>query len=266
MTLYRITDWDEHYESSKSRERGRCSWCPIPNKQDGLGYRRLIHQKNGTALYGAFIAVVLVASKQDKPRGGYLTGTGRADGVPYTPNDLSLMTGIPESVMGEMLTTISDVSIGWIESCGEVPAECPPSALEGKGKKRREEKGKEEKYREVAAVVAHYLEYHSKAKPGTKEEGLIRNRLKDGYTVNDLCQAIDGNHRDAYCCGENSGGKQFHTLELIFRDSSHVAKYMEVPAAGAPVVSEKERRSVRALDTWAQQELIGGGDDQKRIS
>jgi hypothetical protein len=147
MTGYRIRNWEKHFENSKSRERDACSWCPIPNKQDGLGYGRLMAMPNGEALYGAFVAVVLVASKQRKPRGGHLTDTGRADGVPYTAADLAIKTKVPEATMERMLIAASSASVGWIEtyvaSARVVPAECPPSALEEKGREEKEEKAEQ---------------------------------------------------------------------------------------------------------------------------
>ncbi len=131
---YRIKDWQKHYENNKSREREVCSWCPIPNKQDGLGYGRLLQAPDGAALYGAFLAVILVASKQGRPRDGYLTGTGRADDGPLSADDLSIMTKIPEPIISRMLETASCANIGWIEvyesGALEVPAKCPPSAPE----------------------------------------------------------------------------------------------------------------------------------------
>jgi hypothetical protein len=140
---YRIKDWQKHYENNKSREREVCSWCPIPNKQDGLGYGRLMQEKDGAALYGAFLAVVLVASKQGRPREGYLTGTGRADDGPLSAEDLSIMTKVPEPIIHHMLETTSCANIGWIETYEsgalEVPAKCPPSALEGKRREGKEE-------------------------------------------------------------------------------------------------------------------------------
>lgn len=144
--VYRIKDWQLHFENNKSRERDLCSWCPMPNKQDGLGYGRLVAMKDGAALYGAFIAIVLVASKQRKPRDGHLTDTGRADGCPLTADDLAIMSKLPSAVIQRMLDATSCASIGWVEvydtghtSASEVPAECPPSALEGR-------EGREEKY------------------------------------------------------------------------------------------------------------------------
>ena len=131
---YRIKDWQKHYENNKSREREVCSWCPIPNKQDGLGYGRLLQEQDGAALYGAFLAVVLVASKQGRPRDGYLTGTGRADDGPLSAEDLAIMTKVQEPIISRMLDVVSCANIGWIEAYEsgalEVPAKCPPSVIE----------------------------------------------------------------------------------------------------------------------------------------
>lgn len=150
MTIYRIRDWDAHFENNKSRERDSCSWCGIPNKQDGLGYGRLLRKENGPAMYGAFVAVVLVASKQKRPRDGHLTDTGRADGTPYTPEDLSIKTQIPTAIIRAMLEAVCDASIGWVDvyenTARQVPVKCPSSASGGKGRggKGKEEEGKKE--------------------------------------------------------------------------------------------------------------------------
>jgi hypothetical protein len=134
MKAYKIKDWNLHFENNKSRERDLCSWCPIPNKQDGLGYGRLLSMKDGAAMYGAFVAVVLVASKQRKPRDGHLTDTGRADGCPLTADDLSIMSKVPSATIDKMLVAASDITIGWIDSyesghtsARQVPVKCPSS-------------------------------------------------------------------------------------------------------------------------------------------
>lgn len=154
--LYQIRNWDENFENNKSRERTRLSWCAVPNKQDGLGYGRLITMEDGPALYGAFIATVLVASKQQKPRNGYLTDTGRALGRPYTANDLSIKTRIPADLIQKMLDVVSSNEIGWVvklidfkeingecqHGAREVPDECPLDTLEEKRREGKEGKGK----------------------------------------------------------------------------------------------------------------------------
>jgi hypothetical protein len=148
MITYRIKDWNDHYENNKSREREKCSFCCVPNKQDGLGYGMLMREKDGEALYGAFVAVVLIASKQKK-RKGYLTANGLPGECPLSARQLSVKCQFKESTIQRMLDVCSTNEIGWIEavpaecplSAREVPAECPPSALEGKGREGKEGEG-----------------------------------------------------------------------------------------------------------------------------
>ena len=156
--LYQIRDWNLYFENNKSRERDRLTWCAIPNKQDGLEYRSLMGMESGEAMYGAFVAVVLVASKQKRPRDGHLTGTGRADGRPYTPRELALKTSVSEATIARMLAVCSSQSVYWIDTYIEgvlqvpaecpfgalaMPAECPPSVQERKERKEGKERKKE---------------------------------------------------------------------------------------------------------------------------
>jgi hypothetical protein len=112
--VYRIENWQNYYENSKSRERDRCSWASVPNKQDGLGYRCLLAMDNGEALYGAFVAMILVCSKHKSPRQGWLTYDGAPDGQPYDALDLAVKTGFTERTVRAMLEAVSSERIGWV--------------------------------------------------------------------------------------------------------------------------------------------------------
>lgn len=146
VITYQIVDWDLHFENNKSREREKCSFCCVPNKQDGLGYGMLMAELDGEALYGAFVAVVLIASKQRR-RKGYLTANGLPAECPLSARQLAVKCRFKEATIARMLEVCSSPDIGWIRkhsdlfksSAAEVPAECPPSALE-----RREGKGMKE--------------------------------------------------------------------------------------------------------------------------
>lgn len=181
--VYQIRDWNSHFENNKSRERDACSWVPIPNKQDGLGYGTLLRMPNGPALYGAFVAVVLVASKQCSPRDGHLTDTGRADGCPHTAETLSIKTQMPEKLISEMLTVCSSERIGWITtytSARKVPARCPPGAPSGKEEKAENpKKGSEEKDSPSAAASGENFE-----------------PLKDYANVPEMVAFVRRNHRE----------------------------------------------------------------------
>ncbi len=102
---------------------------------------------------------------------------------------------------------------------------------------------------DVLAVFDHYRTYHPRAhpnpRPDSKEWRKILDRLREDYTVEDLCLAIDGCHKSPHHCGENDRGTKYLGLELIVRDSGHVATFIEV--ATSPV----ERPKSKANGTWA---------------
>ena len=95
----------------------------------------------------------------------------------------------------------------------------------------------------VRKVNAHYLTHHPKASkilnPGGKEWRHIRDRLREGRTVDELCRAIDGYHADRWHMENRQLG-----LELIMRTASHVTKgieFDEKPAGGDTSFAEALR-------------------------
>lgn len=84
----------------------------------------------------------------------------------------------------------------------------------------------------VKCVIEHYRSLHPRSAmlgPKSREWKLIEARLREGFTVNDLIDAIDGNHRSPFHAGDNEHGRKYHSLDLIFRDASRVQQFMEVP-------------------------------------
>ena len=77
-------------------------------------------------------------------------------------------------------------------------------------------------------VISHYLSYHPRSKPGDVEHKKIRDRLAEGFSVEDLKRAIDGCHLSTFHAGDNDSGTKHQSLELIVRDSSKVNMFMEV--------------------------------------
>jgi len=113
--MLRIKNWDEIYENSRSRIIKDCRWVPIPNKQDGLGYSRLVTgHGNGAAHYGVWVAIVCLCSRQTMPRQGYLTDDGTEVGRPLTTLDISLVTRLSEVDIKEALPRF--VEIGWMSN------------------------------------------------------------------------------------------------------------------------------------------------------
>src|SRR5687768_15888859 len=73
MAVLRIRDWSETYENSRSREIKNLSYVCMPNSHDGSGYAAVLDHEHGPCHFGAWCAIVQVASKC-KPRGVLVRG------------------------------------------------------------------------------------------------------------------------------------------------------------------------------------------------
>lgn len=129
MKIYRVKDWSKHFENNRTKELVRMSWVPMPNKMDGDGYTQLLDHEEGAGHFGAWCAIVEIASKCE-PRGTLLrpdpsspSGTSA-----HTARSLARISRIPESVFVECLPRL--VSIGWLEVI-EIPQEGATISQEG---------------------------------------------------------------------------------------------------------------------------------------
>lgn len=118
---------------------------------------------------------------------------------------------------------------------------------EGKG---RERKGREEERntendalrarREMVDTVFAFWKQtmgHERAVLDTKRRRVIDGRLKDGYTVESLCQAIKGCSMSPFHMGENDRKTRYDGLDLILRNAEKVDQfigYTKSPPAAQP--------------------------------
>jgi hypothetical protein len=109
--LYAIAEWDTHFEKNRTKELKQMTWVPIPNKQDGDGYTELLDHPAGAAHFGAWVALIQVASKCS-PRGTLLRDDRNGVRRPHDPASLSRITRIPASVFLEALPRL--IAIGWL--------------------------------------------------------------------------------------------------------------------------------------------------------
>ena len=83
-----------------------------------------------------------------------------------------------------------------------------------------------------------------------KRAGKIKARLKDGYTIDEIKDAIDGCSKSSFHMGANSGGKKYNDIELICRDEAKLEGFIE---ANEPqeVINETRKlsHSARTLGT-----------------
>lgn len=125
-------------------------------------------------------------------------------------------------------------------------ADQPPAALAQRVSQPRGDAGTE--VREVF-VYWQQARNHPQAKLDAKREKAIKARLKDGYTVGDLCRAVDGCSASAYHMGQNQNRAVYDDIELICRDASKVDGFIK-QAQAQPGVDAGLQRQAQILKDW----------------
>ena len=171
------------------------------------------------------------------------------------------------------------------ETTGEEQGKQQGSNREATGIAGREGKGREKEGKgkwngdmsasaDVSAVFDHWRATmnHPRASLDEKRRKLITSRLKNGYTADDLCNAITGYSMSAWHMGDNERGQHFDGLDLILRDGAHVdagLAYLREPPRRRPTSAGAEKfdpgRYMNEPDyreRWnqRQQQQQGGGD------
>lgn len=113
----------------------------------------------------------------------------------------------------------------------------------------------------VEAVFEHWRKAMKKP-PGAKLNGKRRRaveaRLREGYTVEDLCRAVDGCALSPYHMGQNDQHKRYDDLELICRDGPRTEGFIERTALPPPRAPTPKGTTDPANYDWGD----GGGFDE----
>ena len=85
--IYEITNWNQHFEKAQTRSKpvAKHSWVAMPNKHEGLGFKKIMRDDRGLEIFAVWILLVQIASKA--PIRGRLADE---DGEAYTFDDLAL--------------------------------------------------------------------------------------------------------------------------------------------------------------------------------
>jgi len=144
MELIRVKNWDKIYENNKTRILKNLDRIQIPINWGSDGYLDMMEREDGSALFGAWIALIQVAAKCNK-RGTLV----RSNGLPHTQETISRLTRIPVETIKNMLDFSVNVS-KWLEimemavdgqqSGIEVPDEAQRSGEEGSTDRRGQER------------------------------------------------------------------------------------------------------------------------------
>lgn len=111
MTLV-IKDWHQLFENGESRKYIRLKWIPLPNKQTGLGFRRIAGHKNASDIFSAWILMLQMASQRPRGKRGELKNSDDSD---MDAEDMGYATGFPKKIFEIAIPILLDPKIAWIE-------------------------------------------------------------------------------------------------------------------------------------------------------
>lgn len=165
MTIYQIPGWDETFENNKSRDIEECSYVAMPNKQHGMGLTRILAQPDGAAIFGVWCLILQAASRQKRPRAGWLTDDGTPTGNPWDLEDMALRWRRPVEEIKRAVEVLCSPKVGWLKAydalpvkcrsgAGEVPPDCPPGAGEVPSNHPRTEQLEQQEGREGNGTAA----------------------------------------------------------------------------------------------------------------
>lgn len=229
MKTYRIKDWDNLYENNRTRDMVKMQWLPLPNRHDSDGYTSLIDRKNGAAIYGAWVAILQVASRC-APRGSLVRDGDR----PHDAQSLARMTRIPVTIIEEALT-ICSVECKWLEINGcddgaTEPAPSPrfsapsshPTDEEGKGREGIEGKGTAGA--EPGAVVEAWnaTKLPKVANMTTARTAALKARLSEPFFRDNWQEAITKVAASDFCRGATDRGNWKATFDWFITPDAAV--------------------------------------------
>jgi hypothetical protein len=108
VAIYRVRNWDKHYENNRSRVLKKLGWLPIPNRLDNDGYVELVTHPSGPAHFGVWVAILQTASRCN-PRGTLV----RDNLSHHTVESIARITRMPADLVGDAIARL--LSIGWLE-------------------------------------------------------------------------------------------------------------------------------------------------------
>jgi len=114
VPLYQIVNYDDHFENSRSRKRDQCSFVCVPNKNDGVCLANILGEPDGAAIYGIWILLLQLCSRQRKPRNGYLTADGKKDGRRLSAAELSRIFNRPVAEIERCLQVVSSEKVAFM--------------------------------------------------------------------------------------------------------------------------------------------------------
>lgn len=90
---------------------------------------------------------------------------------------------------------------------------------------------------------------HPRAVFDAKRQRRIIARLKDGFTLEELCAVARGVCHSPFHMGENDTKTKYDGIDTIYRDAEQVEKFIELSKT-------KQKQEKRKLSEWELQKLL----------
>ncbi len=115
LPLYQVVDWDKWFENAKSRTVTRPQFVCVPNKHGGTGLSNIQGEHDGAAIYGIWMWVLQVCSRQGPKREGYLTADGKKSGRRLGARELANMFRRPIEEIHRAFQVLQSDEVAFIQ-------------------------------------------------------------------------------------------------------------------------------------------------------
>lgn len=115
LPLYRVVEYNRYFENAKSRSVMQCQFVCVPNKHGGTGLAAVQGEADGPAIYGIWMWILQLCSRQRPPREGWLTSNGKADGHRLSAAQLSNLFRCHINDIHRCLQVLQRPDVGFIE-------------------------------------------------------------------------------------------------------------------------------------------------------
>lgn len=174
---------------------------------------------------------------------------------PYRKSCESLPEGLPQSVtvaVTEAVTgTVAVTETGTGKKEKDIVAQARPCTREGD---------------DVVIVFNHWktVLQHPNARLDDKRKKLIRNALKMGYSVTQLCDAIAGCSYTPHNMGDNDRGQCYDGLHIILRDADQIDRFIRnalSPPRLPNLANKLMQANIAAGQNWLQKKMKEAEDN-----
>ena len=112
--LYQIVDWNKLFENAASRKIEHCTYACIPNHWEEFSFGNVLSEPDGANIYGCWIQLILICSRHGRPREGWLTHNGKADGPRMSAVEMARNFHATTIQVFRMLQVLTRRDVGWI--------------------------------------------------------------------------------------------------------------------------------------------------------